>query len=101
MFDWTVKFGDVLAIFTFVGSGWGIIATVRSRVDGLHARMKSVEDQMRALVEIMVNQGRQDERMNSIDARMVIHAQRMTEIDRQVDRLFEPGVTVSSKGNRA
>jgi len=99
VFDWTINFGHVLTIGAFIISAGGGIIALRGQVKQISVRMLAVESEMKKLVEILVGQARQEERIQAIDDRMIMHAQRMDEINRQVDRLFAPSVSITERRN--
>lgn len=90
MIDWTISIGSIVTILTVLVGIVGFVMTVHNRVDALSRRMGSLEEGIRKLVDVLIVQGRQDERMNSIDGRMLAQGARLDDLSRQIDRLFEP-----------
>lgn len=90
MFDTSISLGNLLTIVTFLGGSFFFAGVVRSRVDALAIRLLTLEKSMEKIVEVLVIQGRQEERMNSIDGRLLAQGQRIDDLSRQVNRLFNP-----------
>lgn len=88
--DWTLKFGDIITVVVFAISAVGGIAVVRQQVGELTKRMTSVETEMKKMVEVLVGQARQEERMNALDQRLLLSDRQTDDLKRQVDRLFTP-----------
>lgn len=84
MFDWQVSFGNVLTIAAFILGGSAFVWTMKSQIDLLGNRTEAMEDELKKLVQILINQGRQEERMNAIDHRMLAQGERL---DSAIDRL--------------
>jgi hypothetical protein len=69
-FDPTVNLGTVLSFFGFVIGGLGVVFTLRTQVTALADRMGSVEAELKKMSDVLVELGRQDERMSSMDRRL-------------------------------
>lgn len=48
-----------------------------------------MEGELKKLVEILVNQGRQEERMNSLDSRMLVQGKRLDETIERFNRVAD------------
>lgn len=91
MFDWTISIGNIIAGgTTFVGiiaaffALKTMVGVLTSRLEGMIERMIEMESAMKRVVEILVVQGRQDERLNAMDGRL--HAQG-ARIDEAISRI--------------
>lgn len=89
MFDWSVNLGHLLTIGTFIITIAGFIMVMRDRVDAMSRRMVNMEIEMKKIVEVLVQQGRLDERMTAIDGRMLAQGQRIDDLTRKLDRFFD------------
>lgn len=89
VFDWQISFGNVLTIASFVLGGLAFVWTMKSQIDSLGSRTRTMEGELKKLVEILVNQGRQDERMNSLDQRMLVQGQRLDHAIERFDRISD------------
>lgn len=90
MFDWTISLGNVLTIGFSIASIIAIIAAMRIQLRYLEARMELMEREIKKLVEILVQQGRQDERLTAVDGRLLAQGARIDDLTRQINRLFRP-----------
>ncbi len=89
MIDWSINFGHFLTIIVLGSGGIGFVYTMRGRIDALGERLGSAENELRKLVELQVAQGRHDERINAMDARMIAQGQRIDENIARVNRLID------------
>jgi hypothetical protein len=85
-FDWSINFGHFLTIIVLGGGGIGFVWTIRGRVDALSERMLSLEYETKKLVDVLIAQGRQDERLTAMDQRMVAQGRRLDELAARFNR---------------
>ena len=94
MFEWSVNVGNLLTIVVLGLGGIGFVYTIRGRVDLLTAQMFALEMETRKLVDILVAQGRHDERLAALDRRLTIQADRIEGLNRELsvlrDQLLHP-----------
>lgn len=83
MFDLTVNLGNLLTIGAFLAGGLGFVYTVRGRVDALSSRLFVLESEIRRMVDVLVQQGRHEERMNAMDARVANQGMRLDDLTRR------------------
>jgi TolA-binding protein len=69
-FDLSVRLGEVLTLVGFIATMIGAAYVVREQVKSLTNRMVSVETELKKMTDVMVQLGRQDERLNSMDRRI-------------------------------
>lgn len=86
MFDWQINLGNVLTIISFIIGGLGFVWTMKSQIDSLGSRTMAMEVELKKLVDVLINQGRQDERLNAMDFRLAASAQRVTDLEKRVNR---------------
>jgi hypothetical protein len=82
-----INIGAVIEIVTLLLSIGGVIWAFRGRLDNISSnvrdatkRLTDVEVEMKQMTTVLVALGRQDERMNAIDARMLLSGQRFDEL---------------------
>lgn len=90
MFDWTINLGHILTILALIGAVVVPAITIKNRVDAISVRIHSLDEEMKKLVDILVQQGRQEERMDGMDGRMLAQGMRIDDLIRKVDRFFVP-----------
>lgn len=85
-FDWGVSLGNFLTIGSFLVGGLGFVWTMKSQIDSIGDRTRDMEAELKKLVEVLIHQGRQDERLNSFDTRTAGLNQRLNELERRFNR---------------
>lgn len=88
MFDWTINLGNLLSIGVMIASVTLVLGMLRSKVMDLGDRMRAMEENMKQLVQVLVQQGRHEERMSAIDGRMLAQGQRIDDLTRKIDRVL-------------
>lgn len=88
-FDWTVTIGNLLTIISFLVVGSGFIYAIRAKVDAVSTRLLVIEKEIHTLVDILIQQGRQDERMTAMDARIANQGARLDDITRRFNDKLE------------
>lgn len=68
--DWSVNIGHVLAALGFVLGASGVVWALRGDMKVLASRLSSVEATVIKLADILIQIGRQEERLNSHDRRI-------------------------------
>ena len=61
---------QVTQILVIVVGGGMVLGALRTNVAALAARMVGVETELKKLVDVLVNQARQDERITSLERRL-------------------------------
>ena len=69
-FNPTIDLSSLITFFGFVIGGLGVVFTLRSEVRSLSGRMIMMEKELAKMAEILVAIGRQDERLNGLEARL-------------------------------
>lgn len=90
MIDWSINLGNILTIGTLICSIAVFIMVIKDRVDALSKRMLLVEKKVDSMTEILVEQGRHEERMTAMDGRITRQAQAIDQLGQKLDRFFEP-----------
>jgi len=83
IFDWTVNLGNIATIVTMFGAGIGFVYTMIGRIDAIAARLFLLEAEFKKLIDILVVQGRQEERLNAMDARIGNQGIRLDDLTRR------------------
>ena len=86
---WTINFGHFLTILVLGAGGLGFVYTMRGRLDALSERMGGAESELRKLVDVLIAQGRHDERLNAADMRQLEQAKAIAELTSRVNRLAD------------
>jgi len=89
MFDWSINFGHFLTIVVLGAGGLGFVWTIRGRVDALWDRMLGLESETKKLVDILIAQGRQDEKLNAINMQMVLQGKRLDELSERFNKMAD------------
>jgi hypothetical protein len=87
--DWNISLGNALTIIILGAGGLGFIYSIRGRVDGLGDRMKTMEQQLIRLVDVLVEQRGQAVHISSIDGRILAQGARLDELERRFNRRIE------------
>ena len=85
-FDWGISLGNFLTIGSFLVGGLGFVWTMKSQIDSLGSRTQAMETELKKLVEVLIHQGRQDERLNAFDARVSGISDRINGMERRINR---------------
>lgn len=80
MLEWTFSLGNALTIMSFLVGGSGLVYTIRGRVDAISVRLFSLENELKRMVDILVEQGRHAERMNAMDSRIANQGARLDDL---------------------
>lgn len=83
LFDWTISIGAILNIIAFIVVGTGFVYTMRGRMESLSNRLHVLEEDIKTLITILIQQGKQEERMTAMDARVANQGARLDDITRR------------------
>lgn len=89
MFDWTVNLGNLIIFFTTIMAGVGFVYTMRGRIDAMSARLLVLETDLKKLIEVLIEQGKQSERMTAMDQRMVAQGQRLDDLIKRFNEVMD------------
>jgi hypothetical protein len=87
MFDWSINIGHLITILVLGAGGVGFVYVLRGRVDHLSSRMLALEIETKKLIDVLIAQGRHDERLTAMDARMASQDRRLDEITDRLNRV--------------
>lgn len=80
MFDWTVNLGNLLTIASMFVVGLGYLYTMKDKIESMSARLLVLEGELKKLIDVLIQQGKHEERMLAMDARMVNQGQRLDDL---------------------
>lgn len=83
LFDWSINLGHILTVISFVIIGSGIIYSMRERMESMVSRLGILEIDIKSLITILIQQGKHEERMTSMDARVANQGARLDDITRR------------------
>lgn len=95
-FDLTINIGHVLTVLAMIGAGFGFMMLIQRRLDAQALRMNHMElsltqiaaetqQDVKQLTAVMLTQARHDERITSIDYRMLSQGRRLDEAIRRMN----------------
>lgn len=94
-----LRFGDILQIIAFLGGGIGFVYTMRGRIDGLSsqvlqqgASLSAVQVELKKIVDVLVIQGRHEERMRAQDERIFAQGQRLDSLQERFNTYIDRGL---------
>ena len=85
---WNISLGNLITIVIMLAGGVGFVYTIRGRVDVLSNRVLRVEEGMKQLIQVLIDQGRADERMTSMQTQLNQQGKRLDETAERLMRLF-------------
>lgn len=60
--------------------GLGYLYTMKDKIDSMSARLLVLEGELKKLIDVLIQQGKHEERMLAMDARMVSQGQRLDDM---------------------
>ena len=69
-FGETMTLGNWITIIVLGIGGLGFVYTMRGQLTALSERMLGMETELKKLLDVLIQQGRHDERMNAMDSRI-------------------------------
>lgn len=67
--DLTINLGNLLTVLSFLVGGIAFAISIKNQVNFISLRLVGVETEVRKLTEILITQGRQDERITDLERR--------------------------------
>ena len=100
MFDLTINLGNILTIAAFLGGGVYFILTMRSKIDAQSMKMENMErdftqmsaetqHEVRKITEVIVLQGRHDERITALSMSQINQGQRLDDTIRRMNMYLD------------
>jgi len=86
---WQVSFGNVLTILSIIVGGTFSVALIKGEVKNLSERMTRVELTLTQLGVILVEQGKQAERINMLQEKIAATNRRIDKVERRLDNVKE------------
>jgi len=81
--------GNIVTIIAMIVAVSGFIYVMRDRIDTLGKRMSTVEIKLEKIVEVLIHQGRQDERIARQDERFANIEVQINQQGKRVDELYQ------------
>lgn len=89
MFDWTVNLGNVISIVSMFVIGIGFLYSMKTRIDSMANRLIVLEEDLKKLIDVLIAQGKQEERINALDQRMVAQGIRLDDLTKRFNYLTD------------
>lgn len=87
MIDWTVNLGNLIGLAVVVLGGARFVYSLRSKVDELGKDIIAMQEQLRRMVDVLIEQGRHAERLSAIDSRINSLVARIDELTNRFNRV--------------
>lgn len=95
-FDFAINLGNILTILAFIGGGIYFVLVMRNKIDvisketlNLKDETKMMSQELKKLTEVLIVQGRQDERITAMDQRMVNQGKRIDDIGKRLNTFID------------
>jgi hypothetical protein len=69
-FDWTINFGHIITAIGLIGGAMGIVYAMKMDVRVIKSEIDDIKSDLRSMAGVLVQIGRQEERLNSHDRRI-------------------------------
>ncbi len=96
VFDFSVNLGNLLTILSFIVGGIAFIMVMRGKIDLISketADLKTgtalMQQELKKLTDVLIVQGRQDERITAMDQRMVNQGKRIDDTVRRINTYLD------------
>lgn len=89
MFDWTVNLSSIISIVGMLCIGIGFLYTTRDKLDNMAKRLETLEEDLKKLIDVLIQQGKQEERINALDQRMVAQGIRLDDLTKRFNYLTD------------
>ena len=83
---WSFNIGHLITIVSFLGGGLIFIGSTKTQLSDLSKRAEALEKELIKLVEVLINQGRHEERLNAFDQRLCGQGRRIEELESRFNR---------------
>lgn len=84
----TVNFGNIITIISFIVGGVVFANTIKIRVQTLSDSFKTIQQEVSELKAVVVSIARQEERMTAMDQRMLMQGQRVDSVADKVNHML-------------
>lgn len=86
---WKLSVENLITLLVLGAGGLGFVYTIRGRLDALSERLLVFEKEIRRLVDVLVVQGRQEERMNSMENRISAQGLRLDDLTKRFNEKMD------------
>lgn len=80
MVEQTITFGNIIEILVIAAGGISVFATMRTTVRNISNKVDGMQDEIKKLGDILVNQARFDEKFANLERRVTVHDRRIDEL---------------------
>lgn len=90
MFDWFVNnVGNIISIIGMFAVGIGFLYSMKDKIDNMSTRLLVLEGELKKLIDVLIAQGRQEERIAALDQRMVAQGIRLDDLSKRFNNLTD------------
>lgn len=90
MFDWvTNNVGNIVSIIGMFAVGIGFLYSMKDKIDNMSTRLLVLEGELKKLIDVLIAQGRQEERIAALDQRMVAQGIRLDDLSKRFNNLTD------------
>ena len=86
---WKLSVENLITLLVLGAGGLGFVYTIRGRLDALSERLLVFEKEIRRLVDVLVVQNRQEERMNSMENRISAQGLRLDDLTKRFNEKMD------------
>lgn len=90
MFDWVSNnIGNIVSIVGMFAVGIGFLYSMKDKIDNMSTRLLVLEGELKKLIDVLIAQGRQEERISALDQRMVAQGIRLDDLAKRFNNLTD------------
>lgn len=90
MFDWVANnVGNIISIIGMFAVGIGFLYSMKDKIDNMSTRLLVLEGELKKLIDVLIAQGRQEERISALDQRMVAQGIRLDDLSKRFNNLTD------------
>lgn len=90
MFDWVANnVGNIISIIGMFVVGIGFLYSMKDKIDNMSTRLLVLEGELKKLIDVLIAQGRQEERISALDQRMVAQGIRLDDLSKRFNNLTD------------
>lgn len=90
MFDWfSNNIGNIVSVIGMFAVGIGFLYSMKDKIDNMSTRLLVLEGELKKLIDVLIAQGRQEERISALDQRMVAQGIRLDDLAKRFNNLTD------------
>ncbi len=70
LFNWTINFGHIITVLSVLLASTGFMYTMKGNIQNMSSRLSILETDIKQLIVVLIQQGKHEERMTAVDARV-------------------------------